>query len=79
MVLLGALSGFLNLPMKAWLESMKSAGREEDRSLNWLAFQLGRSMNSGPNHLQKLIRGRGQKIWPTLIPGFINLAGNISL
>ena len=46
MVLLGALSSGLSLPLEAWLESLRSCGRERDRDLNLSAFCLGRSIKS---------------------------------
>jgi indolepyruvate ferredoxin oxidoreductase beta subunit len=46
MVLLGALSRGLDLPEEAWLQSLRSSGREGDRNLNLAAFRLGRSKES---------------------------------
>jgi len=46
MVLLGALSRGLDLPEEAWLQSLRSCGREGDRDLNLAAFNLGRRIES---------------------------------
>jgi indolepyruvate ferredoxin oxidoreductase beta subunit len=48
MVLLGSLSKGLDLPLEAWLQSLCSIIRDEERELNLSAFQLGRSIDHEP-------------------------------